>query len=469
MSLLRRIEGAPPAPAAPTLGATALSLAEEPRPLAPPPPKAAAGDQFDSLKQRVQQKLISELDPKLDLNQTGQVKRLIEDLFSVILEQEGIVLPRAERQKLFESIVAEILGLGPIEPLLGDPTISEVMVNGPHNVWIERSGKLQKTDITFQNNDHVLRVIDRIVSPIGRRCDESTPYVDGRLIDGPAAGSRVHAIIPPLALDGPTITIRKFRKDKITPEEYCRFGTVTMEMMSFLEACVEAKLNTIISGGTGSGKTTLLNILSGFIPDDERIITIEDAAELQLRQEHVVRMETRRANIEGKGEIAVRDLVVQALRMRPERIVVGECRRGEALDMLQAMNTGHDGSMTTLHANNPREALSRLETMVLMAGLDLPVRAIRDQVASAIDVIVQLSRMKDGSRKVTHITEVQGMEGDVIILQDIFVFEQTGYQDGKVIGRLKPTGIRPKFYEKFEVAGLRLPSDVFMEKTAVWR
>jgi pilus assembly protein CpaF len=467
MSLLRRIEGAAPLP--PTVGAHPLNpLLDEARTLIPTPAKPPT-DQFDGLRQRVQQKLIAELDPKLDLSQTAQVRRLIEDLFTAILEQEGIVLPRAERQKLFEATVAEILGLGPIEPLLSDETISEVMVNGPHNVWIERAGKLLKTDISFQNNDHVLRVIDRIVSPIGRRCDESTPYVDGRLTEGPAAGSRVHAIIPPLALDGPTITIRKFRKDRITDEEYCRYGTVTTDMLAFLEAAVEAKLNIIISGGTGSGKTTLLNILSGFIPDDERIITIEDAAELQLRQEHVVRMETRRANIEGKGEITVRDLVVQALRMRPERIVVGECRRGEALDMLQAMNTGHDGSMTTLHANNPREALSRLETMVLMAGLDLPVRAIRDQVASAIDVIVQLSRMRDGSRKVTHVTEVQGMEGDVIVLQDIFLFEQTGFQDDKVLGRLRPTGIRPKFYEKFEIAGVRLPPDVFVEKTALWR
>jgi pilus assembly protein CpaF len=467
VSLLRRIEGSAPLPSG--NGAHTLNpLLDEARALMPTPAKAP-GDQFDGLRQRVQQKLISELDPKLDLSQTAQVRRLIEDLFTAILEQEGIVLPRAERQKLFEATVAEILGLGPIEPLLADETISEIMVNGPHNVWIERSGKLLKTDITFQNNDHVLRVIDRIVSPIGRRCDESTPYVDGRLTDGPAAGSRVHAIIPPLALDGPTITIRKFRRDRITDEEYCRYGTVTTEMLSFLEAAVEAKLNIVISGGTGSGKTTLLNILSAFIPDDERIITIEDAAELQLRQEHVVRMETRRANIEGKGEITVRDLVVQALRMRPERIVVGECRRGEALDMLQAMNTGHDGSMTTLHANNPREALSRLETMVLMAGLDLPIKAIRDQVASAIDVIVQLSRMRDGSRKVTHVTEVQGMEGDVIVLQDIFLFEQTGYQDEKVLGRLRPTGIRPKFYEKFEIAGVRLPPDVFVEKTALWR
>jgi pilus assembly protein CpaF len=467
MSLLRRIEGAAPLP--PSNGSHTLNpLLDEARTLIPNQAKSSA-DQFDGLRNRVQQKLISELDPKLDLSQTAQVKRLIEDLFNAILEQEGIVLPRAERQKLFEATVAEILGLGPIEPLLADPTISEIMVNGPHSVWIERAGKLLKTDITFQNNDHVLRVIDRIVSPIGRRCDESTPYVDGRLIDGPAAGSRVHAIIPPLALDGPTITIRKFRRDRITDEEYCRLGTVTTDMLAFMGAAVEARLNIIISGGTGSGKTTLLNILSGFIPDDERIITIEDSAELQLRQEHVVRMETRRANIEGKGEISVRDLVVQALRMRPERIVVGECRRGEALDMLQAMNTGHDGSMTTLHANNPREALSRLETMVLMAGLDLPLRAIRDQVASAIDVIVQLSRMRDGSRKVTHITEVQGMEGDVIVLQDIFLFEQTGFQDEKVLGRLRPTGIRPKFYEKFEIAGVRLPPDVFVEKTALWR
>ncbi len=465
MSLLRRIEGTGGGASTATQPTSLLTDSR----VAPVAPKANPSEQIESIKLRVQMKLIAELDPKLDLSQTHAVRRLIEDLFTAILEQEGIVLPRAERTKLFESIVAEILGLGPIEPLLADPTISEVMVNGPTNVWVERAGKLSKTDITFQGNDHILRMIDRIVSPIGRRCDEATPYVDGRLIDGPAAGSRVHAIIPPLALDGPTLTIRKFRSDRITPEEYVRFGTVTTEMMAFLEASVVSKLNIIISGGTGSGKTTLLNILSGYIPDDERIITIEDAAELQLRQEHVVRLETRRANIEGKGEIGVRDLVVQALRMRPERIVVGECRRGEALDMLQAMNTGHDGSMTTLHANSPRESLSRLETMVLMAGLDLPVRAIRDQVAGAIDIVIQLSRMRDGTRKVTHVTEVQGMESDVIVMQDIFVFEQTGIMDGKVIGHLKPTGIRPKFYEKFQISGVRLPSEIFHERGTVWR
>jgi len=303
-----------------------------------------------------------------------------------------------------------------------------------------------------------MRVIDRIISPLGRRCDESSPMVDARLPDG----SRVNAIIPPLSLVGPVITIRKFSKNPLTTDDLVNYGTLTPDMVAFLKACVESRLNVIVSGGTGSGKTTLLNVLSSFIPDDERIVTIEDSAELQLRQDHVVTLESRPANVEGKGRIAIRDLVINALRMRPERIVVGECRGAEALDMLQAMNTGHDGSMTTAHANSPRDVLSRIETMCLMAGMDLPLRAIREQISKAIEVVVQQSRMKDGTRKVTNITEVQGMEGDVIVMQDIFVYEQTGMdENGKIIGRLRPTGIRPKFIEKFETQGIFLPASVF--------
>jgi pilus assembly protein CpaF len=374
------------------------------------------------------------------------------------LETEGTQLTRADRARLFEQIVADILGYGPIQPLLDDDTITEVMVNGPKQIYIERAGKLIKTDVSFVNDDHLLRVIDRIISPLGKRCDESSPYVDARLPDG----SRVNIIIPPLSLVGPTITIRKFSRNPLTPDDLVNFGTLTQEMITFLRASVEARLNVVVAGGTGSGKTTLLNVLSSFIPSDERILTIEDSAELQLRQEHVVTLEARSSNIEGKGAVSIRDLVRNALRMRPERIIVGECRGGEALDMLQAMNTGHDGSMTTLHSNTPRDTLARLETMSLMAGMDLPLRAIREQISKAIELIVQQGRMKDGTRKVTHISEVQGMEGDVIIMQDIFIYEQSGIDErGRIIGRLRPTGIRPKFIEKFEENGIYLPPSVF--------
>jgi len=415
-----------------------------------------AGSYFD-LKTRVQNKLLSELDPTMDITRTEEVRRTIQDLFEQILAEENIVLSRPERARLFEQIAAEILGFGPLQPLLEDDTITEIMVNGPKNVYIERKGKLHRVPVTFENNDHVMRVIDRIVAPLGRRIDESSPYVDARLPDG----SRVNAVIPPISLIGPTLTIRKFSKNPITVDQLIQFGSITQEAIQFLKACVEARLNVLISGGTGSGKTTLLNIMSGFIPDDERIITIENAAELQLRQEHVVTLESRPPNIEGRGEITIRDLVINSLRMRPERIIVGECRGGETLDMLQAMNTGHDGSMTTAHANSPRDALSRVETMCLMAGMDLPVRAIREQTASAIDVICQQERMRDGTRKVTHITEVSGMEGDVITMTDLFVFEQTGVESGKVIGRLRPTGLRPKFIDKIEAAGINLPPSIF--------
>jgi len=415
-----------------------------------------AGSYFD-LKVRVQNKLLSELDPSMDITRTDDVRRTIQDLFEQILAEENIVLSRPERARLFEQIAAEILGLGPLQPLLEDDTISEIMVNGPKNVYIERKGKLHRVPVTFENNDHVMRIIDRIVAPLGRRIDESSPYVDARLQDG----SRVNAVIPPISLVGPVLTIRKFSKNPITIEQLIQFGSVSAEAVQFMKACVEARLNVLISGGTGSGKTTLLNVMSSFIPDDERILTIENAAELQLRQEHVVTLESRPPNIEGRGEVNIRDLVINALRMRPERIIVGECRGGETLDMLQAMNTGHDGSMTTAHANTPRDALARVETMCLMAGMDLPVRAIREQVSSAVDLIIQQERMRDGTRKVTAVTEVSGMEGDVITMTDIFVFESTGMENGKIIGRLRPTGLRPKFMEKIETAGINLPPSIF--------
>ncbi|MEX1158906.1 MAG: CpaF family protein [Thermomicrobiales bacterium] len=414
-------------------------------------------DSFNDLKSRVQNRLIAELDPRMDLSNADEVRRTVEETFTSVLESESIVLTRVERLRLFEAIAAEILGYGPIEPLLNDDSVSEVMVNGPKQVYVERNGRLEMTDVQFQDDDHVMRVIDRIVSPLGRRIDESSPMVDARLPDG----SRINAIIPPISLVGPVLTIRKFARDPLTTDDMIRFGTMSPEMVMFLEACVKARLNIVVSGGTGSGKTTTLNILSSFIPDDERIVTIENAAELQLRQEHVVTLESRPANIEGRGEVAIRDLVINALRMRPERIVVGECRGGEALDMLQAMNTGHDGSMTTAHSNSPRDTLARLETMVLMAGVDLPVRAIREQIAAAVDCIVHQSRMKDGSRRITAVTEVQGMEGDVIVLQDIFTFEQTGVESGKIVGRIKATGIRPKFVSQLEQYNVFLPPNIF--------
>jgi pilus assembly protein CpaF len=415
-----------------------------------------AGTYFD-LKTRVQNKLLSELDPSMDITKTEDVRRSIMELFEQILNEENIVLSRPERQRLFEQISAEILGFGPLQPLLEDESITEIMVNGPKNIYVERKGKIVRVPVTFESNDHVMRIIDRIVAPLGRRIDEASPYVDARLPDG----SRVNAVIPPISLVGPTLTIRKFAKSPITIEQMVGFGSITPEAVEFLKSCVIAKLNIVISGGTGSGKTTLLNVLSSFIPSDERILTIENAAELQLRQEHVVTLESRPANIEGRGEITIRQLVVNALRMRPDRIVVGEIRDEAALDMLQAMNTGHDGSMTTAHSNSPRDTLSRLETMTLMAGMDLPVRAIREQISSAVHLVCHQERMRDGTRKVTYVTEVSGMEGDVITTTDIFVFEQTGVENGKIVGRLRPTGLRPKFMEKIESAGIHLPPTIF--------
>ena len=474
MSLLKRIERARPAEGEPQVPATTTQPSGQtpaPVPNRPVPPTTAgtpppgrsfvgalpARESFREAKYKVQNRLINELDPKLDLTNQVEVRRQIEELFGKIADEEGLALTRAERVRMLEQITDEILGLGPLEPLLRDETITEVMVNGPQQVYIEREGRLELTNVTFQNDEHVMKIIQRIIAPIGRRVDESSPMVDARLADG----SRVNAVIPPLSLVGPVITIRKFAATPFTVEDLIRFGTATPEMFEFLEACVKARLNIFVSGGTGSGKTTELNILSSFIPDDERIVTIEDAAELQLRQEHVITLESRPANIEGKGAIPIRELVRNALRMRPDRIIVGECRGAEALDMLQAMNTGHDGSMSTGHANSPRDMLSRLETMVLMAGMDLPLRAIREQIASAVDLIVHQNRLKDGTRKIVNITEVQGMEGDVIVMQDIFVFEQTGVVEGKIQGRLKPTGIRPKFVEKFDAAGIHLPPNVF--------
>ncbi len=477
MSLLKRIEQGqnsggqqssgennPPAPApkppseagAGSGGDSRLSSLQARR-VSAPSTTPQAGSYFD-LKTRVQNKLLAEIDPSMDVSKSDEVRRTIQNLFEQILADENIVLSRPERARLFEQISAEILGLGPLEPLLQDDTISEIMVNGPKNIYIERKGKLHRVPVTFENNDHVMRIIERIVAPLGRRIDESSPYVDARLQDG----SRVNAVIPPISLVGPVLTIRKFSKNPISIEQLIQFGSITPEAVQFLKACVEARLNIVVSGGTGSGKTTLLNVLSSFIPSDERILTIENAAELQLRQEHVVTLESRPPNIEGRGEVTIRDLVMNALRMRPERIIVGECRGGETLDMLQAMNTGHDGSMTTAHANTPRDAISRIETMCLMAGLDLPVRAIREQIAGAVDLICQQERMRDGSRKVTTITEISGMEGDVITMTDIFVFEQTGMDEaGKIKGGTRPTGLRPKFMEKIEAAGIHLPPSIF--------
>lgn len=477
MSLLRRIEqgqggggsqqggGSPPAGQQPGSDGQAPSggggdssrlSSLQARRVSAPITSPQAGSYFD-LKTRVQNKLLAEIDPSMDVSRTEEVRRTIQNLFEQILAEENIVLSRPERARLFEQIAAEILGFGPLQSLLEDDTITEIMVNGSKNIYIERKGKIHRVPVTFENNEHVMRIIDRIVAPLGRRIDESSPYVDARLPDG----SRVNAVIPPISLVGPVLTIRKFSKNPITVDQMIQFGSITPEAVQFLKACVEARLNIIISGGTGSGKTTLLNVLSGFIPADERILTIENAAELQLRQEHVVTLESRPPNIEGRGEITIRDLVINALRMRPERIIVGECRGGETLDMLQAMNTGHDGSMTTAHANSPRDALSRIETMCLMAGMELPVRAIREQVASAVDVIVQQERMRDGTRKVTTIAEVSGMEGDVITMTDIFVFEQTGTENGRIVGRMRPTGLRPKFMDKIEAAGIQLPPSIF--------
>ena len=371
-------------------------------------------------------------------NREETIKTRLEETYV----QTKVNLPQDLRKQIFDEILDELTGFGPIQPLLDDPEISEVMVNGPKKVYVEKNGRLTKSPITFDDDAHVLRIIDRIVLPLGRRVDADSPTVDARLPDG----SRVNAVVPPVAIDGPSITIRKFKKDKLAIQQLIEYGSLTPNMAEFIRACVIARLNIVISGGTGSGKTTLLNVLSGYIPEEERIITIEDAAELQLQQDHVMRMETKTSNTDGKGVVTIRDLVRNSLRMRPDRIVVGEVRGGEALDMLQAMNTGHDGSLTTVHANSPRDAISRLETLVLMAGMELPLKVVRQQISSAVDLIIQQTRLKDGSRKVTAITEVVGMEGDTVVLTDVFKFEQTGIgENNKILGEIKATGIRPLF------------------------
>jgi pilus assembly protein CpaF len=422
-------------------------------------PEGMTPGEFVELKARLHERLVKELDPnRLSGLSQDEIEQRVRPVIGRALEEESLSLSPRHRQRIADDIVDEVTGYGPIQPLLDDPTVSEVMVNGPRQVYVERFGKLEMTDRMFLDHTHVMRVIDRIVAPLGRRIDESSPMVDARLPDG----SRVNAIIPPLAIKGPTVTIRKFAKVPYRVDDLIGFGTLSEGMAAFLRACVQGRMNVMVSGGTGSGKTTTLNVLSSFIPNNERIVTIEDAAELQLQQEHVVTLESRPANLEGQGEVAIRQLVRNSLRMRPDRIIVGECRGGEALDMLQAMNTGHDGSLSTAHTNSPRDTISRLETMTLMAGTELPAKAIREQIASALDLIVHQSRMRDGSRKVTHVTEVQGMEGDVVVLQDIFIFQQEGIdEDGTIRGRHRPTGLRPRCLDKLIDEGIVLPPSVF--------
>jgi pilus assembly protein CpaF len=417
---------------------------------------------LDELKRIIHGKLVDKLDLSRVSDLAGDtLRREIRLVVERLCDTENPLLNRMERERLIDEVLDETFGFGPLESLLKDPTISDILVNGPHKIYVERRGKLEKTDIKFRDNDHLLQIIDRIVSKVGRRVDETSPMVDARLPDG----SRVNAIIPPLALDGPTMSIRRFGANPLKLEDLLNYKAFTPEMAMLMEACIKARLNMVISGGTGCGKTTLLNTLSSFIPHDERVITIEDAAELQLQQDHVVRLETRPANIEGKGAVNTRDLVKNALRMRPERIIIGECRGPETLDMLQAMNTGHAGSMTTLHANTTRDAQSRLETMIMMAGLDLPIKAMRQQISSAVDVIIQANRLQGGPRKITAISEVLGMEGEVIIMQEIFRFKQLGIdQNGRSYGQFEASGVRPGFIPRLEAAGIKLPTNLFQER-----
>lgn len=472
------VENAPPAPwlpvpesaqqpaAAPTVTWTspASGSDDQHRLAARAPAQPVVVETHDALS-RIKEESVEQLfermgarltDPNLD---EAALQTLVQQELNAIIEGGKLPLTARERQRLIREVHDDVLGLGPLEPLIADKAVTEIMVNGPHKVYIERAGQLTLSQVRFKDEPHLRRVIERIVTRIGRRIDESSPLVDARLEDG----SRVNAIIPPLAVSGSTLTIRKFSKDALSVPDLINLHTLTPEIAELLNACVVARLNIIVSGGTGTGKTTLLNILSGFIPDRERIVSIEDAVELQLQQDHVVRLESRPPNVEGKGEVTIRDLVKNSLRMRPDRIIVGECRSGEALDMLQAMNTGHDGSLSTIHANSSRDALARLETLVLMAGMDLPLRAIREQVASAIDVIVQLTRLRDGTRRVTSVTEVHGMEGQTITMQDVFEFDYGAgvSPDGKFLGRIQPTGVRPGFTQKFDDLGIKLSPGVF--------
>ncbi len=456
----------PPASVSPTLRPPAQRNGVA-SPTAPPDkaPRDPAAEFCQKFKEQALPGFIQQIDPALlKSGNEAFLKARIEELVEERFRTEQLAIPPKLRQRLLQEIVDEMVGFGPLEPLLRDETISEIMVNGPKTIYVERKGRIELSDVKFTSDADVRRVIDKIISPLGRRIDEASPMVDARLPDG----SRVNAIIPPLALNGSTITIRKFKSDPLKIEDLLRFKSLSQGMALFLAAAVKSRMNILISGGTGSGKTTMLNTLSSFIPDDERIITIEDAAELKLQQTHVVRLETRPRNIEGKGEVTIRDLVKNSLRMRPDRIIVGECRSGEALDMLQAMNTGHDGSMTTLHANTARDCLARLETLVMMAGMDLPQRAIREQIASAIHYIVQVSRLSDGSRRVTSITEIQGMEGQTITTQDLFKFEQRGVgPDGKIQGQLRGMGIISKYIDRFRAMGCPLPHDVFQTSIEV--
>ena len=452
MSLLKRVERAQRGPGDPSDSAL-VPVA----PAAPAPPRGPGrGEQIGDIRLKLQREVIAAFSDLVDAD-PEDIAAKMEGIVDRVITEGDLAVTGEERQKLVDQMIHDVSGFGPIEPFLKDETITEVMVNGPNQIYIERAGKLERVDTSFLNDEHVMQVIDRIITPMGRRIDEMSPRVDARLPDG----SRVNAIIAPLSLVGPVITVRKFSHTPFTVKDLIRFGTATPQMFQFLKACIEARLNIFVSGGTGSGKTTTLNVLSSFIPNDERIVTIEDAAELQMRQEHVLTLESRPANLEGEGEITIQGLLRNAMHMRPDRIIVGECRSGEALDMLQAMTSGHDGSLSTGHANTPKDMLRRLETMVLMTGYELPLRAIREQIASAVDLIVHTARLKDGTRKIVNITEVYGIEDDEILTQDIFVFEQTGVKDGKIEGQLAPTGIRPTFMEQFKKAGVELPKGEF--------
>ncbi len=431
-------------------------------PATPLRPSSNKSDDFELVKRRIHNKLVD----KLDLSRVGdlkgeQLRREIRLVVEHLCDAENTLINRTERDRIIEEVLDETFGLGPLELILKDPGVSDIMINGPKQIYVEKGGQLQLTGVEFRDNAHLMQIIDRIVSKVGRRVDETCPMVDARLEDG----SRVNAIIPPLALDGAAVSIRRFGSNPLKLEDLLNFKALTPEMVMLLEGCIKARLNMIICGGTGSGKTTLLNTLSSFIPNDQRIITIEDAAELQLQQDHVVRLETRPANIEGNGAVTATDLVKNALRMRPERIIIGECRGGETLDMLQAMNTGHDGSLTTIHANNPRDGVARLETMVMMSGFDLPIKAIRQQISSAVNLIIQANRLQGGPRRVTHITEINGMEGETVVMQDIFRFVQDGIgENGKAYGHFTATGVRPAFMNRLEQAGVKLPASTFRER-----